>query len=107
MKLTRSVATRAAILAVGAVAAAGVAACGDETVDTGQLESDLSGQLSQDAGVDPADVSVDCPDDEPKEEGQKFDCTLTAPNGDEVTVNVTLTDGGDQFEAVGPTQQFK
>ena len=82
------------------------AGCGN-TVDSGQMEEDLTTQLSEDAGVDPADVSVDCPDDEEAEEGNKFDCTLTAPNGDEVIVNVTITDGGDSFEAVVPEQQFR
>ena len=105
MKLTRSLATRAAVLAVGVVGAAAVAGCGEETVDTGKLESDLQSQLSADAGVDPANVSVSCPDDTPKKEGENLECDLTAPNGDVVTVNVTLTDGGDQFEAVVPQQQ--
>ena len=59
------------------------------------------------ANVDPEKVSVDCPDGEKAEEGNKFDCTLTAPNGDEVTVNVTITNGGDSFEAQVPQQQFK
>jgi hypothetical protein len=91
-----------------AIAAAGllVAGCGEETVDTGQMEEDLIGQLSADAGVDPAEVSVECPEDEKAEEGNEFQCTLTAPNGDEVAVDITITDGGDSFEAVVPPQQF-
>jgi ABC-type glycerol-3-phosphate transport system substrate-binding protein len=32
-------------------------------------------------------------------------CTLTAPNGDEVDVDVTLTDDEGGFEAVVPPQQ--
>ena len=78
-----------------------------KTVDSGQMEDDIASQLSEQANVDAADVSVDCPDDEEAEEGNKFDCTLTAPNGDDVTVNVTITDGGDSFEAEVPEQQFK
>ena len=84
-----------------------VAAGCTKTVDSGQMEEDLRDQLAQQANVDPADVSVDCPDDQDAEEGNKFDCTLTAPNGDEVTVNVTITNGGDSFEAEVPQQQFK
>jgi hypothetical protein len=95
--------------AVVAIVAAGslVAGCGGETVDTGQMEEDLVEQLSADAGVDPAQVSVECPEDEDAEEGNEFQCTLTAPNGDEVAVDVTITDGGDSFEAVVPQQQFE
>ena len=84
-----------------------VAAGCTKTVDSGQMEEDLRDQLAQQANVDPADVSVDCPDDQDAEEGNKFDCTLTAPNGDEVTVNVTITNGGDSFEAEVPQQQPK
>jgi Domain of unknown function (DUF4333) len=96
-------------IAVIAVVAAGVlvAGCGNETVDTGQMEEDLTAQLSADAGVDPAEVSVSCPEDEEAEEGNEFQCTLTAPNGDEVAVDVTITEGGDSFEAVVPPQQFQ
>jgi hypothetical protein len=85
----------------------GAVGCGGETVDSGQMEEDLRTQLSDQAGVNAEDVSVDCPDDQDAEEGNKFDCTLTAPNGDEVTVNVTITNGGDSFEAEVPQQQFK
>lgn len=42
-----------------------------------------------------------------REEGAKFDCTLTAPNGDEVRVEVTLTNDDGAFEAVVPPQQFE
>ena len=94
--------------AVIAIVAAGllVAGCGSE-IDTGQMEEDLVGQLSLDAGVDPAEVSVECPEGEEPEEGNEFECTLTAPNGDEVAVDVTITEGGDAFEAVVPPQQFE
>jgi hypothetical protein len=93
--------------AIAVLAAMGIAACGEETVDSADLETKLADQLSAQAGVNPEDVSVSCPDDEAKEEGNEFDCTLTAPNGDEVTINVTLTEGGDSFEAEVPRQQFE
>ena len=95
--------------AVLAIVAAGVlvAGCGGDEIDTDQMEQDLVGQLSLDAGVDPAEVSVECPEGQEAEEGNEFQCTLTAPNGDEVAVDVTITEGGDSFEAVVPPQQFE
>ena len=95
--------------AVIAIVAAGLlaAGCGGDEIDTGQMEQDLVGQLSLDAGVDPAEVSVECPEGQEAEEGNEFQCTLTAPNGDEVAVDVTITEGGDSFEAVVPPQQFE
>ena len=95
--------------AVIAIVAAGllVAGCGGEEIDTGQMEQDLVGQLSLDAGVDPAQVSVECPEGEEAEGGTKFQCTLTAPNGDEVAVDVTITEGGDSFQAAVSPQQFE
>lgn len=76
-------------------------------IDAGAMEEDLRTELSEDAGIDPEEVGVDCPDDEAAEEGNEFECVLTAPNGDEVTVEVTLTDGGESFEAVVPEQQVE
>jgi Domain of unknown function (DUF4333) len=96
---------RVAIVVAPVLVALGIAGCGN-TVDSGQMEEDLRTQLSEQAGVDAADVTVDCPDDEEAEEGNEFECVLTAPNGDEVTVDVTITDGGDSFEAVVPPGQF-
>lgn len=81
-------------------------ACGTSTVDSGDLEVKLAEQLAPQAEVDPADVSVACPDDQEVEAGASFECTLTAPNGDEVRVEVTLTDEEGGFEAVVPPQQF-
>lgn len=98
---------RGAVAALVATAALVVAGCGDSTVDTDAMEEDLRTQLSEDAGVDPAEVSVECPDDQKAEEGTEFECTLTAPNGDDVKVEVTLTNDGESFEAVVPPQQFE
>lgn len=102
--LARAAAALAALTTAAALALAG---CGGNTVDNGAMEEDLATQLSADAGVDPAEVEVTCPEDEEAEEGNRFECTLTAPNGDEVTVEVTLTEDGESFEAVVPEQQFE
>jgi hypothetical protein len=94
----------AVALAVPALAFA-AAGCGSDTIDNADLEQSLTEQLSKDAGVDPAGVSVSCPDGEEAKEGNQFHCTLTAPNGDEVQVDVTLTDDSGGYDATVPQQQ--
>lgn len=87
------------MLAAALATTAALGACGTETIDNADLEE----QLGENAGVEPE--GVECPDDIEIEEGREFNCTLTAPNGDEVDVDVTLTDDEGGFEAVGPPQQ--
>jgi hypothetical protein len=94
----RRVFLRCCLMALPLLALAGCA----EKIDTADLESKLKDQLGQSAGVEPRDV--ECPDDIEIEKGKKFDCTLTAPNGDEVRVEVTLTNDEGGFEAVVPEQ---
>ncbi len=88
-----------------ATTALAVAACGSTTIDHADLERQLTDQLGRSAGVAPK--GVDCPTDVEVERGRKFDCTLTAPNGDAVRVAVTLTNDDGGFEAVVPRQQFR
>ena len=97
---------RASIAALPLVLALGLVACGN-TLDADDLEGELAEQLSADAGVNPDDVSVACPEDIEAEEGREFECILTAPNGDEVTVEVTLTNDDGGFEAEVPPEQFE
>jgi hypothetical protein len=73
-----------------------------QRIDSSDLESKLKDQLSQSAGAEAK--SVDCPDDIEIEKGKKFDCTLTAPNGDKVRVEVTLTNEDGGFRALVPPQ---
>lgn len=98
---------RGVTLASCAVLVALVLGACAKTLDSGELEDELTTQLSEEAGVNPDDVSVSCPDDIEAEKGKEFDCTLTAPNGDEVTVVVTLTNDDGGFEAEVPEEQFE
>jgi hypothetical protein len=96
---------RRLLVAVVAFAAAGIAACGDDVFDQEELEEKISTGLEQDAGVAPE--AVDCPSDAPREKGSKFECTGTAPAGDEFTIEVDVTGDDGRFEAVVPPEQFK
>jgi hypothetical protein len=97
--MKRTIAGTAAV-AVLALAGAG---CGD-TVDAADLEGQLADQLAPQLNVEPADASVDCPDDQETKEGTEFQCTMTVPNGGEIPVDVTLTDDEGAYDAVIPQQ---
>ena len=99
MQLPRLLASGLAVVALGATA------CGTTTIDRADLERQLADQLGRSAGVAPR--GVDCPADVEVATGRRFDCTLTAPNGDAVRVAVTLTNEDGGFEAVVPPQRFR
>jgi hypothetical protein len=84
-----------ALLAFAAPTALG--ACGERTLDDRELESTLKAQLDRSAGV--TSRAVVCPDDIRSEKGRRFACTLFAPNGDEVRVDVVLTNDEGGFSA--------
>ena len=94
---TRSLVTGAALVLL-----VPLAGCG-KTLDSADLEKELKTQLGKDAGAAPKSVS--CPDNIEVKKGKKFDCTLIAPNGDKVTVNVTLTNDNGGFTATVPPGQ--
>jgi len=91
-----------AISASGAALALVLAGCGEKKLNTGDVEAKLKTELGKSAGVQPK--AIECPDDIKVEKGRKFNCTLIAPNGDRVTVNVTLTDDKGGLSAVVPPQ---
>ena len=113
------IAARAAVFAMAwAVALAAGCGNGDDgetaTVDPAQIEPELRDELSESVGVDPTTVGLDCPSGEPAEEGHRFECTLTAPDGTTAVVRVTVTSAivsGDQVDyevqGVVPKGQFK
>ena len=79
-----------------------LAGCGERTVDTEDLEGTLKRQLDRSAGV--TSRGVECPQDIPMERGRTFNCTLIAPNGDRVRVDVRLTNDQGGFSANVPRQ---
>jgi len=93
-------------LAPAIAAVALVAGCG-ETLDTKDLETKLRTQLAPQGGVEPDDISVDCPEDQKVDKGHKFSCTLTAPDGSKARIDVTLTNDEGGFEAIVPEDQFQ
>jgi len=105
---TRRSSPRRLVVAAAAVAASvAVAACGTSTIEAADLESQLAQQLAPQAELTPADVAVNCPEDQETQQGAQFNCMLVAPNGEEVQVDVTLTNEEGGFEAVVPPEQFE
>lgn len=91
----------AALLAAAAL----VAGCGEDTADPAALEEEIAADLTESAGVAPE--SVECPEDVALEEGETFECTVTAPNGDTFVFAGTLTDDQGSFEGEVPPEQFE
>ena len=91
----------AALLALAGPTVLG--ACGEQTLDNRELESTLKQQLDSSAGV--TSRGVVCPDDIVAERGRRFECTLVAPNGDQVRVDVRLTNSEGGFDANVPPEQ--
>ena len=116
--MLRSVRFLAVASAIGVAAGCGSSGSDSSTttptIDPAKIEPQLVQELAQSAGVSAAGVNLDCPEGEPAEQGHKFDCTLTAADGSQVIVNVTVTSAevsGDQLNyhvhGVVPKSQFK
>ena len=86
--------TFAAALAIGAMGA--LAACGEKTLDTDDAEKEIADKIEQQRNVRPK--TIECPDDMTAKKGETYTCTLTAPNGDELDVKLTMLDDDGKFE---------
>jgi predicted small lipoprotein YifL len=84
----------AATLAIAVTVA--LAACGEKTLDTGDAESEIADKIEQQRNVRPK--SIECPEDMKAKKGEEYTCTLTAPNGDELDVKLTMLDDDGKFE---------
>ena len=90
----RKPARRAAALALAA-AAVGLAACGEKTLDTGDAEKQIADKLVELRNVRPKEVS--CPDEMKAKKGERYRCTITAPNGEKIGATVEMTDDDGRF----------
>jgi hypothetical protein len=92
------------LVGVGVLVAGGaLAACGTKEIKAHDLEEKIRGELGARAGALPR--SVDCPDGVESDPGKKFDCRLTAPNGDVLRVEVTVKDEDGNVSVFVPPQQ--
>jgi hypothetical protein len=76
------------LLAVASVAVTLVACT--STIDTAELEQQITDEMTAQSGVVPA--SVRCPDEVAAEAGATFECTATADDGSVATIVVTEED---------------
>ena len=84
-KATWIVAVLAVVFALGACS---------KTLDIDEIEDQISTGIEEQTGAQVSEV--DCPDEVDAEEGDTFDCTVTAEDGTEANVKVTQTsDDGD------------
>ena len=79
-----------------------LSACGEDKLDTANIEDEIAPRLAEDYGTKDAEVS--CPDDVSAEEGGAFNCDVTAPGGVEAKVRVTQQDddGNVTWEPLAP-----
>jgi hypothetical protein len=91
---------RLATLAILAVPALALSACGDDVLNGKDLEKQLADQLAPQGGAKPADIAIACPPDQKVEKGRTFTCELTAPDGTKAPVRVTLTNDSGGYKAV-------
>ena len=96
LNLSSKSSSRAAALALACALPFTFAACGEKTLEAGSAEKEISEKLVELRGVKPK--KVECPDDMKAKKGEKYECTLTAPNGDELPVELTMADDDGKFE---------
>ena len=71
-----------------------VVACGEETVDADSAADTVTDFVSEQTGFEPDDV--ECPEDVKAEEGERFGCSFTGPEGPyEASVEITAVDDDD------------
>jgi hypothetical protein len=75
----------------------GLSACGTETLRASELESEIQRQFAQQTGT--GVTAVDCPDDIEASEGNRFRCTARFETGENLPVNVVLTNDEGAFRA--------
>ena len=68
-----------------------LSACGQDVLNTDELESEIATELEAQTGLKP--TSVDCPADVPVKKGGTFRCTVTADDGSSAGITVTQRDG--------------
>ena len=87
------------LLGLAALAAAVLAGCGEDRIDTARVEDEVERAVELQARVPVAEVA--CPKDVTIEEGGSFECTVTGDNGGEAKVQVAQTDdqGNVRFRA--------
>jgi len=84
-----------------AFAAVLFAGCGNSAVlDNDKLQQVIADGLQQQAGVT---AVVTCPDNQPIQQGQSFQCSATTADGTNLTIQVTQTDnaGNVNWQVVG------
>ena len=75
---------------VAGAASLAIAGCGESTLDTDEIESEIKPSVEDQTGT--KDVAISCPEDVKAEEGAEFECDLTAEGGIKAKVEVTQED---------------
>ena len=81
------------------------AGCGDRTLDTSRLETQIGKTLADRTGF--RITTVDCPNDVKAKKGGRFTCSITTSRSERVVVNVVQDDdqGGVTWKLAGPLKR--
>src|SRR4051795_7374244 len=94
------------LIGLAALGTAGllVAACGPSVLDDAKLQDAIATGFAQQTKLEVQ--SVDCPDDQKIATGATFNCTVTAADGTEYTIQVTQTDdkGNVHWQVLQPVE---
>ena len=88
-------ANRIAAAAAALAAALAVSACGEKTLNTDDAEKQIADGVEEKQGYKP--TKVECPDDMKAEKDERYECTITAPGGDEVKTTLVMLDDEGRF----------
>jgi hypothetical protein len=79
--------------------------CGDRTLDTSRLETQIGKTLADRTGF--RITTVNCPNDVRAKKGGRFECTVTTTRNEHVRVSVVQDDdqGGVTWKLAGPLKR--
>jgi hypothetical protein len=89
---------RLSALAITAVLAVSLAACGETKIDSGKAEG-LVKKVAESAGASVKEVT--CPDDIKAKKGADFDCDFTLEDGTKGTITIHQKDDEGNIETSG------
>ena len=96
--MTQKFLRRVCVAPVAVACVVGLAACGvgTKSIKGSEVEKQISDKIFEQRQA--RAKSIDCPKELEAKKGKKYECTLTAPNGDQLPVAVEMTDDNGKYK---------